>query len=1088
MRQVSQHYHAFISYRHNDRDKMIAAELQKRLEKYKIVNPQTGKMEWITVFRDQSELPTSDDLGKDIETALEASDYLVIICSRDYQKSVWCMRELAYFMSLHGGSSERILPVLTEGEPEECFPSEICVRKEIIQDEKAGSARTVTVPVEPMAADVRGSTLHERLKKLRSTECMRIAAPILGVTFDTLYQRKARARFKKISAAVSAVLALAIGFGVYNFSVNQKLTIQQQELLKSDSKNLAFTAQLLAQEGKRIDALQTLLRAFPTETQPRPIVSEAEQALHQLMYTYQEPRYRSNRVYQGYDDIAQSVLSEDGRFLVTVDYGKNIVCYDLLEDKEVWRNLASFDSFQIMRHPKLQLIPGVDAVLLTQATDIQKISISTGTIDWKLDVGFTSIFTPILSPDGKYIAVCRQDSYDAEKGAPTFFVYFYDTRTGKVSETTGELCYTPGQVFEQNRDCHSFNLGASGFSEDDRFFTLTVDHSPEELCMSDFIELAVYDLAKAQPCNYYTTRADTSASKCEISERQNIEVFPVLDISGVSRGFLYRIKSSDNILYSGTIFQDSKEETFQASFQGLYGYSPIYSDGIGVFRTEDNVLFVCNEGAAQLCLSDFSWQNTSFQEKCIQCFKEEDQIFLFFENGEFAPIQSNSLSINDAQKEKLTNNTCRFAAKPVNGNLVIIPDSSPTSALIYSKIGDTTGEKIYLEATNTPGNGSAVVPLSASKVLIISYGDQLHGSLLDTQSMLIHTQSVDSPTNKECQGINANGDMVVLGSYIWDLSTNTITESSELSWQSRNLEGLSFLAIGNSILPAGYSQEANTASTLQWWNNGVCVDVPMEYQGMPIVDGIVFSMKAYQEDAFLIGKNGLLAAKMGFGEIIPEEEYYALPGTGRYSGLMVFSAQDKIWRYVPSGTDAYYPRDYLVPYCAFAQYHQQLGLIEQDGALRIYDWDQDTYIYQYDLQIPYTSVHYMSFFGDDKYALICTDEKILIVELETGTLLLDEIITTSINQDSGSNYGYSGYCCIESENHLAIILDSESADGFCVNTDNWEIEHRIPGLRYMNKDAAVVSVSGGKQLVLYPNWKTEDLITAAEQELSQYTK
>lgn len=1090
MGQVSRHYHAFISYRHNDRDKMLAEELQKRLEKYKILNPQTGKMEWMTVFRDQSELPTSDDLGRDIETALETSDYLVIICSRDYQRSVWCMRELAYFRSLHGGSSERILPILTEGEPEECFPLEICFREEIIQDENVGSVRKVMVPIEPMAADVRGNTPREQLKKLRSTECMRIAAPILGVTFDTLYQRKARDRFRKILATVLAVLVLAVGFGVYNFFINQKLTAQQQEILKSDSRNLTFTAQLLAQDNRRIDALQTILKAFSTEGQPRPVIPEAEQMLHQLMYTYQEPHYHANQVYQGYDDIAQSVLSEDGRFLVTVDYGKNIVCYDLLEEKEVWRKSLSFDSFQIMRHPKLQLITNSDAVLLTQATDIQKISIFTGAVDWRLEIpgGFTSIFNPVLSPNGKYIAVCEQYSHNAEEEAPAFLVNFYDTQTGNISETAGELCYTPGRTFAQGKDYHKFDLGTSGFSEDGRFFTLTVDHNSAETGVSDFAELVVYDLEQAQLCDCYTAQAGANTIKCEISESQYVDIFPVLDSSETSCGFLYRLKSADITLYAGTVFQDTRQGAFQVRFQGLYGFSPVYGNGFGAFRTGDNILFIGNEGAVQFCLSDYSWKNASFQEKCIQCFRDGNQIFLLFENGEFAPVRPDSISIDNTQREKLTDNVCRFATEPAGGSMVIIPDLSPTCALIYSKIGDISGEKIELEATAGLGDGATVIPLSASKVLIISHGDQLHASLVDTQSMSVCTKSVDPVTDKECQGINEDGDLIVLGSYIWDLSTNTVAESSEFSWQSRNLAGLSFLAIESNILPRGYSQQANTASTLQWWNNGVCVDVPMEYRGIPIVDWIVFSMQTYQEDAFLIGGNGLLVAKMGFGEIIPKQEYYALPGIGRYSGLMVFSAQDKIWRYVPSGTSSYYPRDYVVPYCALAQHHQQIGLVEQDGALRLYDWEQDTYIYQYDLQIPYTSVCYMSFFGDDKYVLICTDEKVLIVELETGALLINEVVTTSANENWSSDYGYSGYCCIESENYLAIIFNNEASSGFCINMDTWEIEHRIPGLRYMNKAATVVSVFGGKQLILYPNWETEDLITAATQELSQYTK
>lgn len=56
-------YDAFISYRHLEEDKEIAQTLQGLLEKYVIMDPVTNKKRHIKVFRDQSELPVSDDLA-----------------------------------------------------------------------------------------------------------------------------------------------------------------------------------------------------------------------------------------------------------------------------------------------------------------------------------------------------------------------------------------------------------------------------------------------------------------------------------------------------------------------------------------------------------------------------------------------------------------------------------------------------------------------------------------------------------------------------------------------------------------------------------------------------------------------------------------------------------------------------------------------------------------------------------------------------------------------------------------------------------------------------------------------------------------
>ena len=110
-------YDAFISYRHNPADKALAIKLQTLLEQHK---GSDGKP--LRMFRDQSELPTSGDLGQDITEALEQSRFLIVVCSPSYQESKWCMRELTYFRELHGNTNQNILPILTKGEPREVMP------------------------------------------------------------------------------------------------------------------------------------------------------------------------------------------------------------------------------------------------------------------------------------------------------------------------------------------------------------------------------------------------------------------------------------------------------------------------------------------------------------------------------------------------------------------------------------------------------------------------------------------------------------------------------------------------------------------------------------------------------------------------------------------------------------------------------------------------------------------------------------------------------------------------------------------------------------------------------------------------------
>ena len=92
----SNRYDAFISYRHLPLDKAVAIKLQYLLEMYKppkgILLKNTNRIR--RIFRDESELPTSGDLGADIRSALASSSFLILICSRETVQSKWCMEEV----------------------------------------------------------------------------------------------------------------------------------------------------------------------------------------------------------------------------------------------------------------------------------------------------------------------------------------------------------------------------------------------------------------------------------------------------------------------------------------------------------------------------------------------------------------------------------------------------------------------------------------------------------------------------------------------------------------------------------------------------------------------------------------------------------------------------------------------------------------------------------------------------------------------------------------------------------------------------------------------------------------------------------
>ena len=224
-------------------------------------------------------MQTSNGLSADTRTALEQSNYLIAICSPQFKESKWCMQEIDYFIELHGGRTNQILPILIDGRPEDTFPQALCydMRTVTLED---GSRKEMKVEVEPLAANVSGGTMANALKKL-NVEFMRIAAPILGCSFDELYgrhQRRARSRIIKIvTAAIFAVSIFTSGL------IYQMIPIKEQRdrALKNQSLALADKSRQMNVVGDKTMGLLLAMEALPKNLiiPNRPYVKEAKWAL-----------------------------------------------------------------------------------------------------------------------------------------------------------------------------------------------------------------------------------------------------------------------------------------------------------------------------------------------------------------------------------------------------------------------------------------------------------------------------------------------------------------------------------------------------------------------------------------------------------------------------------------------------------------------------------------------------------------------------------------------------------------------------------------------------------------------------------------
>lgn len=200
-------YKAFISYSHSDA--RWATKLHRKLESYKLPNElraastTENERPLRPVFIDRDELGAAEKLSDSIQSALNESDRLIVVCSPASQKSKWVNQEIAYFRATF--PNRPIFAFVVDGDPgadpvsdsQAAFPMAL-----VLSDpENEESTR-----LEPLAADARENADGFRLAFLKLT------AGMLDVRFDQLRQRELRQQQRRWAIAGSASFVLMLAF------------------------------------------------------------------------------------------------------------------------------------------------------------------------------------------------------------------------------------------------------------------------------------------------------------------------------------------------------------------------------------------------------------------------------------------------------------------------------------------------------------------------------------------------------------------------------------------------------------------------------------------------------------------------------------------------------------------------------------------------------------------------------------------------------------------------------------------------------------------------------------------------------------
>lgn len=448
-------FSAFISYRHGDIDSRAALEVQKRLERFRAPKDISAvRRPFRRCYVDEGELSSGYDYAKQLREVLRNSEWLIVICSPGTGDSHWVNEEIGIFLEYHDRS--RVLALLTGGEPEQSFPPRLL-------EEAPGGDLLI-------AADARGKTLEEVLGRIRGDALLKLAAPMLSTTFDSLRQREKVYRLRRAAGAAAVMAVIASAFGVY--AADRASTIAEQAerieeeykaALLNESMFLTEQASKLLEADDTTGAIELALRALPSEAQDRPVLADAEKLLADAVGAYVMPGYESTfkavkRFSAG--NVYKMFACGDGEHILTLEDEYKRVCVRDIDFRLI-DSVYFSDGISSLDFSPERLIPDRPEMLISSYSELCRWNYESGELTQLSDKYIREL---LLSSDGSYAAVTYIE-YDESYNA-AFYIALMDTRTGEISKSC--LLDDNFPEFERTEDLLIFDPDEKGL-----FFSLS---------------------------------------------------------------------------------------------------------------------------------------------------------------------------------------------------------------------------------------------------------------------------------------------------------------------------------------------------------------------------------------------------------------------------------------------------------------------------------------------------------------------------------------------------------------------------------------------------------------------------------------
>ena len=1060
----SRDYIAFISYRHCPLDIRIAETLHRMIERYRVPRElrRDGEKSLGTVFRDRDELPLSNNLTQDIYDALDHSQFLIVVCTPDTPKSQWVEREIEYFISKHG--RDRVLTVLAAGTPEESIPRRIT--HDYAED---GS---VIAEYEPLCAYLVDPSEKNILKNLKK-EFLRLIAAMLNCPYDALRQRQKRYRMQQLTALMGVVTAIALVFILMLGNRNREISNKNQEISQkneeisiinqqiaeqllqtqiNETNALALLSQQQLAAGDRIGAIESALNALPHDNDGRPYSPDAEYALSQALNPYGNGKPAFHLTIEQPMDIHMMDVSDDGKYLVTLDVVGCIRCFDVDTAKMLWQ-------YQLADPDETVYNAKSDAILLEIAEDQNRVvysdeynsyllSLVSGELVHQLPFHAPGIVnSATLSLGGKWLVQSsRPTRFKNGQEIETPLYEIWDTETGESVHRIWPDRIFQGDLSDPvfNEDCTKMAFVMHTTYRSEMWLTVwdTTNWKVQyEYFIDPILEGSIYSsqihpvwLPNGELILYYTQEVPDNFSFYQAS--------------------IHKFDSEGNEIAS-------QQYQFEQHIIGI----PQFPPQIG----STHLFLVCSRIVLSIdqetCEVEYAYMPPDFHDIVASYLASDERLVIVLDDGSAFRLYQQTEEAYEADYPILKDSLVLACGKKQAGEIICtVTEIAPNAVSIIRSIQnkDTIdlphpnqgleGNKVYYYKIVPFPSGNFFLSVGGPyknqhniSVDLYSIHDAHTAEILDSFELPYQTSleiftgnNLRNFTKYELVGFSEDENKIVFTNCTYDVTTHTLTEGTQendIPKQEITSRSDNYLMLKQQAAPAQKTKVRSTgyldrsSKILYWWTD----NQKTHQVELPYDDSYYF----FSESDFHyepcgpaeIGGSGLIVI-----QVVHNGTKYSDP-----SEYFIYSTTDDLYRILPSQTNV--PG---TPGFAIGNSKKTIAFADYDQVLRIYDFDSNSIIHEWSLPFSPSRVEKMLYIADDQYLLIYTDGgssvKMTVIDTRDGSVVgeffLDRYYFSSSYND-----------IVQTDpNHSTLVIKKGDLDdtGIVIDMKTWTVTAEIP--------------------------------------------